>query len=172
MKSSEAQPRRRNLGWPLGITIGLVLVCSTNITMVTIAFRNQSARVAGGDAYTQSLKYDAVAAQRAASDKLGWRVKVDPCEFDGETCEVRLSVVDRQGHPVRDLDGTVVARRADDAAFDREARLEAGGGAGSDAGYVAKLDLERGGYYELSMRLSGAPGTYVEDRRVKFEEVQ
>ena len=137
-----------------------------NLTMVTIAFRNPSAPAAE-DAYQEGLKHDMRAAEARASAELGWHVSLDVCDgrATGE-CSVQVVVRDRAGAPVKGLRGSVVLRRFDDVAFDREEKLgEAGGGV-----YLTNLTVTRGGLYEVGVRLEGPGGaTWVTRQRTRLE---
>jgi nitrogen fixation protein FixH len=116
------KPTRRNL-WPWAITAGLTLAVSINLGMVWIAVTHRSSPVPG-DIERDALEFDQSIARQRESAALGWRVTFDPCRIGADgTCEVILAVVDRDGRAIDGLHGRIVARRADDATFDREAEI-------------------------------------------------
>jgi nitrogen fixation protein FixH len=153
-------PRRRSL-WPWGIIAGLTLAVSINLTMVWIALSHRSPMVPG-DTEQDALAFDETIARRRAAVALGWRVTVSPCVRDEHDCVVLLDVVDRSGHAVSGLHGRAVARRADDARFDRASELHAL----APGRYRGSFSPGATGVYALEIELAGGPAPWLGTREL------
>lgn len=153
--------KRPRSPWPYAIAAGLAAAVGINLTMVWIAVAHPSAMVAG-DHEADALTYDRVIEARAAAQELGWQVDVQPCAApDADGCEIVFEVRDRDGRAVPGLHGTVDARRADAAALDRTATIEATDVVGR---YRAAVQFARPGMYALAIVLDGGPARWFDER--------
>lgn len=156
--------KRRSL-WPWAIAGGLTLAVGINLTMVWIAVANRSPLVPG-DIEQDALDYDQAIARKRATAALGWRVTLGTCRIGADgACEVVLEVVDRDGHGIAGLQGTIVSRRADDPRFDREAEIrELGVGR-----YGGTLQSSARGLHALSIALEHGDETWSDTRELWVE---
>lgn len=149
----------------IGVIAGLGFVVAANAVMISVAVSNQPA-LETEDHYGDAMHYNEVIAARAASNALGWKVTVEPCEGDVSACDFDISVADASGDAVEGLEGEVALRRADTTELDRSSHLVARGG----GRYGAEFDLGAPGLYELQMNLHSDAGDFVEKRRVVVHE--
>lgn len=161
-------PRRSP--WPWAIALGLGAGVAANLWMVSIAVRNGSVPVPG-DIQHELVAYEEVAQAHRAAAALGWRVDLDRCVPEATTdaaaaCRMAVHVTDESGHAVTGLHGSIVARRGDDAAFDREAQLVARDG----GDYEVVLPLVRGGLYRLDVALQGGAAPWLGTRELLARE--
>lgn len=154
------EPRSKAGPWP--VVIGLVAAVSINLGMVWVAVAHRSAPVPG-DPEADAVAFDETLAQRRASAALGWHVEIGSCRPDASgACALTIDVADRDGHGVEGLLGELVARRADDARFDREAELSPLG----RGHYVATLPSGPKGRYALTIALHGEGGAWADEREL------
>lgn len=152
----------RRAAGPWAVVLGLITAVAINLGMVWIAVAHRSAPVPG-DPEADALGFDDTLAQRRASAALGWRVEVGPCRTGAAgQCELTIDVLDRDGRGVEDLRGRVVARRADDASFDRDAELRPLG----LGHYAATLPTGAPGRYALAITLDGEASAWGGEREL------
>lgn len=147
---------RRSL-WPYGIMVCLGLVITGQLYFV--AFASQHGPVLESEtAYADSLAYDRIMADRAASAALGWRLEVEVVA-DG----VLYRIDDREGRPVEGLSGSLRMVRADTAAADAEVAFEE-----QAPGVYRAPRVARGGVFRLAARLERGADAFVDARKAVF----
>ncbi len=151
----ETAPRRSL--WPYGIIISLSLVVVWLLSFVVFA-SSQMPVLESETAYADSLEYDRIMADRAASAALGWRVDVDVMDD-----AVVYRITDAEGRPVRGLSGTLRMARPDTQAADAEVEFaeQAPGVYRAPRGGI-------GGVFRLAARLEGGPEAFVDERKAVF----
>lgn len=152
--ASDGTPAGRRSLWPYGIIGFLGFVVVVQAVFITVATRNAPV-LESETAYADSLLYDEVMRDRAASAALGWRVAV---EVDGEA--VRYAITDDTGAPVSGLSGTLRMVRADTRAADAEVEFEE-----TAPGVYRAARGPGDGVYRLAARLEGGPSPWVDDRK-------
>jgi len=110
------------------------------------------AQLVSASYYEDSKRYGQVMAAESASDSTGWRVELPPASAASSREGIGLSVVDRQGHPVTGLAGTVHAYRPSNEALDRDLPLTERPGA--PGRYLAQFQNAAPGHWELTFELS------------------
>lgn len=153
--------------WPLflGGLLGLSIVAQG--VMVYFATRPAAPR-AERAYYERSLAWDADQATRAASDQLGWRVEIGvpagPEYLPGTKRPIDLEIRDRDGQPVSELVGELVAARPSDGRLSgRGALTEMPHTPGT---YRALVSLGAPGLWELSVDARRGRLRYVHTERV------
>lgn len=112
--------------WPLFLGGLLLMSISAQGVMVWVATRPDNP-LPIADYYQKSLEWDADTALIEASRQLGWRVTVDiPAGREyavGARRPVDISVLDREGEPVTELVGRLIAERPADLRLNGESEL-------------------------------------------------
>lgn len=156
--SREPSDETRRSLWPYGIMAGLGFVVMVQVVFLVVAQRNAPV-LESQTAYADSLAYDGVMQDRAASAALGWRATVEV-----EAGAVRYVIVDGRGQPVGGLSGAVRMLRSDTTAADAEVAVVEG----PPGVYTARRTCPGrcpGGVFRLAARLEGGPSPWVDERR-------
>jgi len=132
-----------HIAWPLFVVV-LLLSGIGGAFAVLIAAKSDGGVQIVENYYEKAARWDDTAAQRAASDALGWKIEVRIEPFDSSKAlqPVELFISDRTGEPVTDLTGTIRAFRPQ--------RVPAG------AEIPLHGDVDRPGVYRQLMPLDGA----------------
>ncbi len=101
-----------HIGWPLFV-IAILMMSVGAATITVIAARSDGGAQVVSDYQAVGVNWNERAAVQAASDNLGWTAEVQVAD---ETLEnglrpVMLTVRDRDGQPITDLQGTVRLER-------------------------------------------------------------
>ena len=97
-----------HIGWPLLIAAFLLMSVGISLTALLLAGSDGGAQVID-DYYQKGVQWEETAAQLAASEALGWTVELTVSqqqEVPGLR-QLNVSIVDREGHGVSGLRGTV-----------------------------------------------------------------
>ncbi len=98
--------------WPAAI-IGLILFGMTMTFGLLFASRVDGGPEVIPGYYDKAVAWDEIAATRAASRALGWTVDVE----HAENSTLQLELLDRNGEPVPDAQGTLTLTRPHEATF-------------------------------------------------------
>lgn len=96
--------------WP-GLVIGLIVMQAALAGTLLVCATNDPSFAVEPNYYRRALNWDAEAAQRRASDALGWTLSLEvapAASVIGER-EVRFRLLDREGAPVLDAHLDVIA---------------------------------------------------------------
>lgn len=157
--------RRAGRGVWIGVIAGLTFVVLANAAMISVAVRNPPAHETD-DHYGDAMRYDEVIEARAASEALGWTVRIEPCRGHLDDCAFTIDVEDADGLAVGGLEGDIELRRADDERFDRRAKVTAL----RSGRYTTDVSLGAAGLYEVAIELRGDAGRFTDKRRVVVGE--
>lgn len=171
--SSSPQPsshQRRSSFWPWGVTLGLASVVTVNLSMVYIAVQNPSVPETK-DHWAESLAFNEEVELRQESLDHGWVLELSNCSALNakQECTLELRVVDRRGQAVIGLQGSLLLRRGDQQAADREVELRPHGEGyrasfvpGPPGRYTARVLAKRGDQrWQASQELRIDPGPFL-----------
>lgn len=152
MSGAVMQPRRS--GWiPWAFVGGMLLVVAVNAVLVFFALSTFTGLTVSG-AYDRGRAYNAVLAEAARQDALGWRA-----ELVAEAGLLRVAVTDREGLPVPGrLDGVL---RAPLEGVELPLVLVAV----APGRWQAALEAPRAGQWEARLALTGAAGGNLDIRQ-------
>lgn len=153
-------------GWHvLAILLGFFgTVIAVNVTMATLAIRTFSG-LDGNDSYQRGLDYNKTIAEQAEQQRLGWS---NAMTFTADGNAVRLTLTDRQAHPVEGLAVAGTIGRGATDRFDRGLVFhEAAAGI-----YEAPLNALAPGTWQVSLEAKGAAGTYRLKERLWLKKPQ
>lgn len=159
-----ARPRRRGLGWPIGIAVVLATSVGANVYMMRLAAGDPSFAVEP-DYYQKAVHYDDVMAQRARNAELGWTLepRVARDAEGGATLRVRLA--DAAG---RAIDGATLSVEAFPVARSADV-VRATLVASADGGdYAVALPVRHAGRWELRFDASRGGDRFTAVERVEI----
>ena len=132
--------------WPVAIVCVLGLTVGANIILFMVA-RDPHAAAIEPDYYTKAVAWDSTLAEQQRSLRLGWSADAELVEASHDGANVRVRLLDREGHP---LSG---ARVQVEAIHNLQADVRIKGVlAEADAGvYGMRMHLQREGLWELRL---------------------
>lgn len=151
------RPFREKLLWP-GIVFMLIGMSLTTVTTTVILATGDRAFAVEDDYYAKAVAWDETAAERAASDALGWSARCELSELDlSGSRSVTLWITDSTGETV-DVSTVRVyafhhARRGDSIEFPM-VRIAPGR-------YAAGAPMERPGLWQLRIRAERGEDRFV-----------
>ena len=101
-----------HITWPLFI-VGLLSMSVVTVVITVVAARSDGGPQVIDDYYRKAVNWDETAALQAASDALGWQADIaipsDPLNTTARPVDITL--VDREGRPIAEAQGTIRAFR-------------------------------------------------------------
>jgi len=156
--------------WPMFVLGIMVMTFSAYVVLVYVATRPNAPRPIA-NFYQRSLEWDADAAIKAASQKLGWSVQLEiprGAQYAvAASRPVDVTVRDREGAPVTGLSGQLVAVRPADTRLDNASALTELPHAPGH--YRALARLAAPGIWELSVDASLGTTRFVYTQRISVD---
>ncbi|MEP0845746.1 MAG: FixH family protein [Phycisphaerae bacterium] len=162
----EKQAPARSWLWP-GLVIGLIVMQAALAGTLIVCATNDPSFAVEPDYYRRALNWDAEAAQRRASDSLGWTLSLEvapAANVVGER-EVRFRLRDHAGAPINDahLDVTVFHHARGN---ERIGLMPAEKGGGE---YICAAPLRKAGTWEFRVRALRGMDQFVATELVEVE---
>lgn len=130
--------------WPVAIVGVLAITVAANVVLIVMA-NDPKASVVEPDYYRKAVAFDSTMAERAADQKLGWRMEAALGVPSGEGATLEARLLDATGTPLDGAVVTVLAVHNLDAA-----QLIPGNLVGTGSGrYAGVLPLSHAGRWEL-----------------------
>jgi nitrogen fixation protein FixH len=111
------QPIRKSLWIPASFVIAFLVVLGVNITLVVMAVKTFSG-LETNSAYDQGLGYNTTLAEAAKNAEIGWHAGIALTPLDAASRRISVTMTDRAGTPLPDLNIKVVLVRPTNAGLD------------------------------------------------------
>jgi nitrogen fixation protein FixH len=146
---------------PWAFLAGFLVVLAANVTLITVALSSWTG-LTTERAYAQGLDYNRTLAAARAQDALGWQAELTVEARDPQWAEVRLSLTDREGRPIRAELVRVRFVRPTQSGQDVEITLATRGG----TDYRGEAELPLPGLWDLHLLAVQGEARYQTTKRV------
>ena len=101
-----------HIAWPMFI-VGLLSMSVATVVITVVAARSDGGPQVIDDYYQKAVNWDETAALQAASDALGWQadIVIPSSPGNATASPVEIILLDREGQPITDAQGTIRASR-------------------------------------------------------------
>jgi len=154
--------------WP-GIVIGLLGMSVTLVTVTVVAAVSDPSFVVESDYHDKAMRWDDHVAQQASNAELGWVVSIDLATMPGsEEPALLVRLVDRRGVPIA---GATLAGECFHHAAANDVRGLVFSPRGESGGYVAPVRFNRGGIWDLQLRVDAEGHHFTHGQKLELGKV-
>ncbi|MGA7306000.1 MAG: FixH family protein [Rhodothermales bacterium] len=156
-------PKSPNVLWPAAI-VGLLLLGGVTTFAVLIASRSDGGAQVVDNYYRKSVAWDSVAAERRASEALGWvaRIEIQPPD---QATGVAV-ITDKNGEPLTGLQGAVtVSRPQSSVTYGTHSLVE---GDSSSGRYSFSFPYRDHGLWDLEIVARRAAERFIDKIRIEI----